>query len=113
MSFRIGYIIKFPLYKKWRSRATMHWWLEEQLYLHKGVWWDTQDSKSRLHLSSLAKDTSGWNQTQVTWTHNVSTSVGFKAPPENGGKPHKLIINKIDWQQIWKQTPRMQLNHPH
>lgn len=31
--------------------------------------------------SSLAKDTSGLNQAQVTWTHNVSTSVGFKAPP--------------------------------
>ena len=31
--------------------------------------------------SSLAKDTSGRNQAQVTWTHNVSTSVGFRAPP--------------------------------
>lgn len=31
--------------------------------------------------SSLAKETSGLNQAQVTWTHSVSTSVGFKAPP--------------------------------
>jgi hypothetical protein len=32
--------------------------------------------------SSLAKDTSGRNQAQVTWTHNGSISVGFRAPPE-------------------------------
>lgn len=31
--------------------------------------------------SSLAKETWGWNQAQVTCTHNGATSVGFKAPP--------------------------------
>lgn len=32
--------------------------------------------------SSLAKQTSGWNQAQVIWTHKGSISVGFMAPPE-------------------------------
>lgn len=39
-------------------------------------------------VSSLAKETWGWNQAQVTWTHNKSSSVGLRAPPKhtNEGK---------------------------
>ena len=39
--------------------------------------------------SSLEKETSGWNQAQVTWTHNVSISVGFRAPPKRKKFNHK------------------------
>lgn len=38
--------------------------------------------------SSLEKETSGWNQAQVTWTHNDSTSVGLRAPPKRERKYH-------------------------
>lgn len=46
--------------------------------------------------SSLAKETSGWNQAHVTWTHRVSTSVGFRAPPNNNLKKKKSE-QKVTW----------------
>jgi len=46
--------------------------------------------------SSLANETSGWNQAHVTWTHNDSTSVGFRAPPtKNWENRYKLNEKKI------------------
>ena len=48
--------------------------------------------------SSLAKQTSGRNHAQVTWTHRGSTSVGFIAPPEMGNYEIKNIEKLYKWE---------------
>lgn len=42
--------------------------------------------------SAFEKATSGRNHAHVTWTHKASTSVGFKAPPEDG----ILLVRRIE-----------------
>lgn len=37
-------------------------------------------------VSSTGKETLGWNQAHVTWTHSPSISVGLRAPPVTNGK---------------------------
>ena len=52
-------------------------------------------------VASTRKETLGWNQAHVTWTHSWSTSVGLRAPPvamQKGGK------SLIAWNRVTNQT---------
>jgi len=52
--------------------------------------------------SGFLKATSRWNQAHVTWTHNISTSVGFRAPPANHFSIYsksKLALHHINDQE--------------
>jgi hypothetical protein len=45
-------------------------------------------------VSSTGKETLGWYQAHVTWTHSWSTSVGLSAPPREVKK--KVQVNSIN-----------------
>ena len=64
--------------------------------------------------SSLAKETSGLNHAQVTWTHNVSISVAFNAPPiVKSTLSHKLDSKrKVEWNDDKLEFNDAKINSP-
>lgn len=65
-------------------------------------------------ISWFRKITSGRNQAHVTWTHSISTSVGFRAPPTKKRfkwLDHNIKNSKESWLHLTESCKRIPLNY--